>query len=63
MEKWPGPESNRRHLGFQPSALPTELPGRGMSSLKELPSQDNRVWEPSPEEFGVLVILLKENAG
>src|SRR5919108_6613741 len=25
-EKWRGPESNRRHHGFQPCALPTELP-------------------------------------
>ena len=24
--KWRGPESNRRHHGFQPCALPTELP-------------------------------------
>jgi hypothetical protein len=25
---WPGAESNCRHRGFQPRALPTELPGR-----------------------------------
>ena len=28
-EEWRGPESNRRHHGFQPCALPTELPRRG----------------------------------
>src|SRR3954451_2520717 len=28
-KKWRGPESNRRHHGFQPCALPTELPRRG----------------------------------
>jgi hypothetical protein len=27
-QKWPGPESNRRHADFQSAALPTELPGR-----------------------------------
>ena len=27
--RWRGPESNRRHHGFQPCALPTELPRRG----------------------------------
>ena len=26
--EWPGTESNRRHRGFQPRALPPELPGR-----------------------------------
>src|SRR3954451_17768188 len=26
--EWRGPESNRRHHGFQPCALPTELPRR-----------------------------------
>src|SRR5689334_5477967 len=26
--EWPGAESNCRHRGFQPRALPTELPGR-----------------------------------
>ena len=30
--KWPGPDLNRRHLDFQSSALPTELPSR--SALK-----------------------------
>src|SRR5438132_13331133 len=25
-KEWRGPESNRRHHGFQPCALPTELP-------------------------------------
>ena len=29
--RWRGPDSNRRHLGFQPSALPAELPRRGIS--------------------------------
>src|SRR3990172_6909500 len=27
--EWPGAESNCRHRGFQPRALPTELPGLG----------------------------------
>ena len=27
--EWPGAESNCRHRGFQPRALPTELPGPG----------------------------------
>src|SRR5438552_10517524 len=31
--KWRGPESNRRHHGFQPCALPTELPRLESSSL------------------------------
>ena len=26
--EWPGAESNRRHRGFQPRALPPELPGQ-----------------------------------
>ena len=30
--EWPGTESNRRHRGFQPRALPTELPGQAASS-------------------------------
>ena len=30
--KWcPGPESNQRHCDFQSHALPTELPGHGVS--------------------------------
>jgi hypothetical protein len=29
--KWRGPDSNRRHPGFQPSALPAELPRRWRS--------------------------------
>src|SRR5438093_5985998 len=32
-EKWRGPESNRRHHGFQPCALPTELPRPERASL------------------------------
>ena len=28
LVQWPGPELNRRHLHFQCSALPTELPGQ-----------------------------------
>jgi hypothetical protein len=28
QQRWPGPESNRRHADFQSAALPTELPGR-----------------------------------
>src|SRR5512133_3762379 len=31
--RWRGPESNRRHHGFQPCALPTELPRLESSSL------------------------------
>jgi hypothetical protein len=31
--RWRGPESNRRHHGFQPCALPTELPRRGTVSV------------------------------
>src|ERR1700722_6965486 len=27
-QRWPGPESNRRHADFQSAALPAELPGR-----------------------------------
>src|SRR5262249_50030129 len=27
-EEWLGPESNRRHVDFQSTALPTELPSR-----------------------------------
>ena len=27
--EWRGPDLNRRHHGFQPCALPTELPRRG----------------------------------
>ena len=29
LEKWRGPDLNRRHHGFQPCALPAELPRRG----------------------------------
>ena len=28
-EEWRGPDLNRRHHGFQPCALPTELPRLG----------------------------------
>src|SRR5512132_2870626 len=37
LERWRGPESNRRHHGFQPCALPTELPRQtgGQSSDKK----------------------------
>ena len=31
--KWRGPDSNRRHPGFQPSALPAELPRRGWAAV------------------------------
>ena len=31
--KWRGPDSNRRHPGFQPSALPAELPRRWRSAV------------------------------
>ena len=31
--KWRGPDSNRRHPGFQPSALPAELPRRWRRSV------------------------------
>src|SRR3954453_3898461 len=31
--EWRGPESNRRHHGFQPCALPTELPRPAAASL------------------------------
>jgi hypothetical protein len=31
--RWTGPGSNRRHLNFQSSALPTELPVRGANCL------------------------------
>src|SRR6266704_4164152 len=33
LGSWRGPESNRRPHGFQPCALPTELPRRGVDSL------------------------------
>ncbi len=32
-KKWRGPDSNRRHPGFQPSALPAELPRRGWAAV------------------------------
>ena len=31
--EWRGPESNRRHHGFQPCALPTELPRRAVKRV------------------------------
>ena len=31
--EWRGPESNRRHHGFQPCALPTELPRPGGATV------------------------------
>ena len=33
MNEWRGPDSNRRHPGFQPSALPAELPRRGWAAV------------------------------
>ena len=33
LPKWRGPESNRRHHGFQPCALPTELPRRAVKRV------------------------------
>src|SRR5436305_2334091 len=33
--KWRGPESNRRHHGFQPCALPTELPRRAVGKSSD----------------------------
>ena len=33
--QWRGPESNRRHHGFQPCALPTELPRRAVMRVPE----------------------------
>src|SRR5207249_2897691 len=33
LAEWRGPESNRRHHGFQPCALPTELPRPAARSL------------------------------
>src|SRR4029450_5611710 len=46
--RWRGPESNRRHHGFQPCALPTELPRLESSSLAAI------LFEP-PERQTVLV--------
>src|SRR5438105_367514 len=36
LAEWRGPESNRRHHGFQPCALPTELPRQAARSLAAL---------------------------
>ena len=33
VRKWRGPDLNRRHHGFQPCALPAELPRRGERSV------------------------------
>ena len=35
---WRGPESNRRHHGFQPCALPTELPRLALKRAPEYPT-------------------------
>ncbi len=46
---WRGPESNRRHHGFQPCALPTELPRRGARSvalIRPKPPGDRRKRHP-----------------
>ena len=43
-DKWPRAESNRRHPGFQPGALPPELPGlypREPKSLTDLTVKRN----------------------
>jgi hypothetical protein len=37
--KWPRADSNRRHPGFQPGALPTELPG--LFDIKIIPHDKN----------------------
>jgi hypothetical protein len=44
--RWRGPESNRRHHGFQPCALPTELPRRGMISVAASAAAECRRPEP-----------------
>ena len=42
MARWPGAELNRRHRGFQPRALPPELPG----PKKTRPNQfGGRAWQ------------------
>jgi hypothetical protein len=33
IKKWLGPESNRRHVDFQSTALPTELPSRDQHDI------------------------------
>ena len=43
--KWRGPDLNRRHHGFQPCALPTELPRPAAGSLAAVaPCSLTRPW-------------------
>src|SRR5215213_1165287 len=50
--KWRGPDLNRRHRGFQPRALPTELPRRAACRVADAISQDTRVDEARRAELG-----------
>ena len=42
VTEWRGPESNRRHHGFQPCALPTELPRPAARKCSQPKNEDAR---------------------
>ena len=43
-EKWLGPESNQRHMDFQSTALPTELPSHTQNRCDNVKKRDKITW-------------------
>ena len=43
-EKWLGPESNQRHMDFQSTALPTELPSHIQNSFDYIEKRGKITW-------------------
>src|SRR5947209_17958345 len=59
-EKWRGPDLNRRHHGFQPCALPTELPRRAAPSVPALLPREHADTGPRLEVLAVLEPAFRE---
>src|SRR4029453_639050 len=60
--RWRGPESNRRHHGFQPCALPTELPRRARQCSRAR-KKDVRAGATAPRTSSWLETLTRCAAG
>ena len=43
-EKWLGPESNQRHMDFQSTALPTELPSHTQNRFDYIENRSKITW-------------------
>ena len=43
-EKWLGPESNQRHMDFQSTALPTELPSHTQNRCDNVKKRSKITW-------------------